>query len=129
MALVLRDPYLRASLACATTINLFNLMGAGSRCARVPECRSSPHPGPTWRSWHGWPPKPKRSPSWPHRSPPSPDPSESGSGTPTRAGAADTLERSLRALPNVTETIRYLVGPSVAAHTGAGTFGAVFHPI
>jgi MFS family permease len=26
MALVLRDPYLRASLACATTINLFNLM-------------------------------------------------------------------------------------------------------
>lgn len=26
MGLVLRDPYLRASLACATTINLFNLM-------------------------------------------------------------------------------------------------------
>ncbi len=26
MALVLRDPYLRASLACATTINVFNLM-------------------------------------------------------------------------------------------------------
>ena len=26
MALVVRDPYLRASLACATTINLFNLM-------------------------------------------------------------------------------------------------------
>ena len=26
MTLVLRDPYLRASLACATTINLFNLM-------------------------------------------------------------------------------------------------------
>ncbi len=28
MGLVLRDPYLRASLACATTINLFNLMAS-----------------------------------------------------------------------------------------------------
>jgi fatty acid-binding protein DegV len=42
-------------------------------------------------------------------------------------GAAEALERSLRALPIVAETIGYLVGPSVAAHTGAGTFGAVFH--
>ncbi|CAN5164777.1 hypothetical protein BH20ACT3_BH20ACT3_13630 [soil metagenome] len=43
--------------------------------------------------------------------------------------AADALERALRSLPNVAETIRYLVGPSVAAHTGAGTFGAVYHAI
>lgn len=43
--------------------------------------------------------------------------------------AADALERSVRRLPNVKETIRYIVGPSVAAHTGAGTFGAVYHEI
>jgi DegV family protein with EDD domain len=52
-----------------------------------------------------------------------------GIGHADAPGSADALERSLRALPNVTETIRYLVGPSVAAHAGAGTFGAVFHPI
>ena len=43
--------------------------------------------------------------------------------------AADALERALRSLPQVEEIVRYVVGPSVAAHTGAGTFGAVFHPI
>lgn len=43
--------------------------------------------------------------------------------------AADALEAVLRALPQVAEVVRYLVGPSVAAHTGAGTFGAVFHPL
>jgi DegV family protein with EDD domain len=43
--------------------------------------------------------------------------------------AADALDRSLRDLPQVAEIIRYLVGPSVAAHTGVGTFGAVFHRI
>ena len=58
-----------------------------------------------------------------------PGPLRVGIGHADAPGAADTLERSLQALPNVTETIRYLVGPSVAAHTGAGTFGAVFHPI
>jgi len=52
-----------------------------------------------------------------------------GIGHADAPGAADALGRSLRALPNVAETIRYLVGPSVAAHTGAGTFGAVFHAI
>ncbi len=58
-----------------------------------------------------------------------PGPLRVGIGHADAPRAADTLERSLRALPNVAETIRYLVGPSVAAHTGAGTFGAVFHPI
>jgi DegV family protein with EDD domain len=52
-----------------------------------------------------------------------------GIGHADAPGAADALERSLRALPNVAETVRYLVGPSVATHTGAGTFGAVFHPL
>ena len=62
-----------------------------------------------------------------------------GHGGPLRVGvgnadadpssAACSLEDALLALPNVAETIRYTVGPSVAAHTGAGTFGAVFHQI
>jgi fatty acid-binding protein DegV len=51
-----------------------------------------------------------------------------GIGHADAPGAADALERSLRSLPHVIETIRYFVGPSVAAHTGVGTFGAVFHP-
>lgn len=52
-----------------------------------------------------------------------------GVGDADAAGAAGRLEDAVRALPNVAETIRYTVGPSVAAHTGAGTFGAVFHRI
>lgn len=43
--------------------------------------------------------------------------------------AAVALVATLRALPNVAEVIRYTVGPSVATHTGAGTVGAVFHPL
>lgn len=43
--------------------------------------------------------------------------------------AAAVLLDRLTALPQVVETVRYTVGPSVAAHTGAGTFGAVFHPL
>lgn len=43
--------------------------------------------------------------------------------------AADALSAALGHLPNVAELVRYTVGPSVAAHTGAGTFGAVFHPL
>lgn len=57
------------------------------------------------------------------------EPLRVGIGHADAKGAADALERSLRSLPQVLETIRYVVGPSVAAHTGAGTFGAVFHPI
>jgi DegV family protein with EDD domain len=40
--------------------------------------------------------------------------------------AAD-LERRLRSLEVVDETVRYQVGPSVGAHTGPGTVGAVFY--
>ena len=58
-----------------------------------------------------------------------PGPLRVGIGDADATGAADTLEGALRRLPNIGETVRYVVGPSVAAHTGAGTFGAVFHPV
>ena len=58
-----------------------------------------------------------------------PGPLRVGIGHADAPGAADALEAAVRSLPNVAETIRYLVGASVAAHTGAGTFGAVFHPV
>ena len=43
--------------------------------------------------------------------------------------AAAALHQALTALPQAAEVVRYAVGPSVAIHTGAGTFGAVYHPI
>ncbi len=52
-----------------------------------------------------------------------------GVGDAAAATAAAELEARVLALPNVDETIRYVVGPSVAAHTGSGTFGVVFHPL
>lgn len=58
-----------------------------------------------------------------------PGPLRVGIGHADAPDSADALDRTLRSLPNVTEIIRYVVGASVAAHTGAGTFGAVFHPI
>lgn len=56
---------------------------------------------------------------------------------PLRVGVGDAddetsalaLVAAVEALPNVAEVVRYVVGPSVAAHTGAGTVGAVFHPL
>jgi DegV family protein with EDD domain len=42
---------------------------------------------------------------------------------------ADALEARLAADPLGHELVRYRVGPSVAAHTGPGTAGAVFHPL
>jgi DegV family protein with EDD domain len=41
---------------------------------------------------------------------------------------ADALDARLRARPDVESLVRYQVGPSVGAHTGAGTAGAVFFP-
>ncbi len=38
------------------------------------------------------------------------------------------LEHALDGRPEVTELLRYRVGPSVAVHTGAGTAGAVYYP-
>jgi DegV family protein with EDD domain len=42
--------------------------------------------------------------------------------------AVDLVER-LAALDRVVEVVRYEIGPSVGAHTGAGTVGAVFYPV
>jgi DegV family protein with EDD domain len=46
------------------------------------------------------------------------------------AGAAplwEALEAALAGAPEVTEVVRYRVGPSVGAHTGPGTAGAFFY--
>lgn len=45
-------------------------------------------------------------------------------GAPVRAA----LERRLEAAPQVLELVRYRVGPSVGAHTGPGTAGAMWYP-
>ena len=39
-----------------------------------------------------------------------------------------SLEDRLRSAPEVSELVRYRVGPSVGAHTGPGTVGAMFAP-
>lgn len=41
----------------------------------------------------------------------------------------DELRRTLDAAPAELELLEYRVGPSVGAHTGPGTAGAVYHPI
>lgn len=41
----------------------------------------------------------------------------------------DALRRALEASPAQLELLEYRVGPSVGAHTGPGTAGAVYHPI
>ena len=38
------------------------------------------------------------------------------------------LEEALRVAPEVSEVVRYVIGPSVGAHTGPGTVGAMFAP-
>ncbi len=58
-----------------------------------------------------------------------PGPLRVGVGDADAPEAAAALEAALRGLPQVAELVRYTVGPSVATHTGAGTFGAVFHPL
>ena len=58
-----------------------------------------------------------------------------GSGLRVGVGVADAdaepvaraLEDRLAGVPEVFETVRYRVGPSVGAHTGPGTVGAVFY--
>ena len=59
-----------------------------------------------------------------------------GAGLRVAVGIADAaasplwqaLEAALAGAPEVTEVIRYRVGPSVGAHTGPGTAGAFFYP-
>jgi DegV family protein with EDD domain len=61
---------------------------------------------------------------------------ETAGGRPQRVGVGDAVaadlaqayETRLRELPEVTELVRYEIGPSVGAHTGPGTVGACFFP-
>jgi DegV family protein with EDD domain len=62
---------------------------------------------------------------------------EAASGEPQRAGVGHALTPELAAeyaarlaaRPEVVELVRYEIGPSVGAHTGAGTVGACFFPV
>ena len=51
-----------------------------------------------------------------------------GVGDAAAPDVATALADRLRARPEVAELVRYEVGPSVAAHTGLGTAGAVYFP-
>jgi fatty acid kinase fatty acid binding subunit len=59
---------------------------------------------------------------------------ERADGRPVRVGVGDALADdvaeafvdALRGHPEVAEIVRYQIGPSVGAHTGAGTVGACF---
>jgi len=61
---------------------------------------------------------------------------EAAAGQAQRAGVGDALTPELAgeyaarlaARPEVVELVRYEIGPSVGAHTGAGTVGACFFP-
>jgi fatty acid-binding protein DegV len=58
-------------------------------------------------------------------------------GAPQRVGVGDALTPELAGeyaarladRPEVVELVRYEIGPSVGAHTGAGTVGACFFPV
>lgn len=52
-----------------------------------------------------------------------------GVGQLGEAGLADSLEAALRDRVQVERLVRYVVGPSIAVHTGLGTVGAVFLPV
>lgn len=62
---------------------------------------------------------------------------ERSAGLPLRVGVgdlgapqlADALEQGLRRALRVEQLVRYVVGPSVAVHTGVGTVGCVFHAL
>ena len=62
---------------------------------------------------------------------------EVAAGVPQRVGVGDALTPELAAAyaarlsqrPEVAELVRYEIGPSVGAHTGAGTVGACFFPV
>jgi DegV family protein with EDD domain len=62
---------------------------------------------------------------------------EVAAGVPQRVGVGDAVTPALAAeyaarltdRPEVAELVRYEIGPSVGAHTGAGTVGACFFPV
>lgn len=45
------------------------------------------------------------------------------------AALAEALEAELRSRLDVADLVRYVIGPSVAVHTGVGTIGCVFYPV
>jgi fatty acid-binding protein DegV len=51
-----------------------------------------------------------------------------GVSDPGTVALVEALEDRLRAAPEVSEVVRYVIGPSVGAHTGPGTVGAMFSP-
>ncbi|MEO5898920.1 MAG: DegV family protein [Ilumatobacteraceae bacterium] len=52
-----------------------------------------------------------------------------GVGDADAGPVVDDLVQRLRAARPADEIVRYVVGPTVAAHAGMGTFGIVFHPL
>jgi fatty acid-binding protein DegV len=62
---------------------------------------------------------------------------EVADGVPQRVGVGDALTPEvaeeytarLAGRPEVADLVRYEIGPSVGAHTGAGTVGACFFPV
>jgi DegV family protein with EDD domain len=62
---------------------------------------------------------------------------EAAAGAPQRVGVGDAVTPQvaedyagrLAARPEVAELVRYEIGPTVGAHTGAGTVGACFFPL
>ncbi|HUF83880.1 MAG TPA: DegV family protein [Acidimicrobiia bacterium] len=55
-------------------------------------------------------------------------PQRVGVGDAVASDLADQFEARLHPLPEIAELVRYEIGPSVGAHTGAGTVGACFFP-
>jgi DegV family protein with EDD domain len=55
-------------------------------------------------------------------------PQRVGVGDAVAGELADRFEARLRPMAEVAELVRYEIGPSVGAHTGAGTVGACFFP-
>ena len=51
-----------------------------------------------------------------------------GVSDPGTVPLVEALEERLRMAPEVSEVVRYVIGPSVGAHTGPGTVGAMFAP-
>jgi DegV family protein with EDD domain len=51
-----------------------------------------------------------------------------GVSDPGTVPLVEALEERLRGAPEVAEVVRYVIGPSVGAHTGPGTVGAMFAP-
>jgi fatty acid-binding protein DegV len=52
-----------------------------------------------------------------------------GSSDESSRPVADALASTLSEASGAVEVVRYRVGPSVGAHTGPGTAGAVYHPL